>query len=617
MQIVNAIVGQVASWTKGVITSYFARVKAGGYPAEAPQCVQSEINSQPLLDQASFVLIPSGYKEDIVYSQKPTDGSGDLTFTRASDGTRVNSAGYVENVPWNLALYSEDLDSWNDSNGTSTNNQTISPDGTQNAGKFTPTASSANTRTFFSVTSGSNYTMSVYLKKAGIDEVQVDLANSDFGDANVVVNLTSGTITATGGDNISQNITSVGNEWYLVSLTALSTATNASSPLIIRNNLGYDGSSGFYIWGAQAVLGSTAKPYFPTTDRQNVPRLTYEGGCPSLLLEPQRTNLVKQSEYFTVPPWSEYVFGGASLTRTFGYESPEGNNNAYKFDVVVGTGGVLLTDNITINPANAQTLSVWMKGENGGEKVLLALRNSASAGTSGNIITLTSEWARYDVTLTTDAADRGFQFRMLSSNGVVDQTIYVYGAQLEEGSYATSYIPTYGSSVTRLADVAYKTGISSLIGQTEGTMLLDCEILTTDTQDLLSIRPGGTSSVVIGTASNLILGYVIEGATIISMNFANYAINTRYKIAIAYKNGDCALYVNGTQADTDTTAFTFSTELSTLYLGQSQYFGKSSYKNNEVVLFKTRLTNDQLEVLTGDSYPSYIAMADALNYYYD
>jgi len=564
-----------------------------------------------LLDQASLVLIPSGYKEDIVYSQKPTDGSGDLTFTRASDGTRVNSQGYVERVPWNLLLQSNTFSTtWATTNATVTSGQS-GYDGSSNAWLLTKSAASG--RIYQNISTSGIQTFSVYAKANDLNWLSLwtNIGTSYFN----LANGTKGSITS--GTAIGSAIESVGNGWYRCSFI-YDTPITYVRIYPADGDLDTSGTSGsIYIQNAQLNEGSTAKPYFPTTDRQNVPRLTYEGGCPSLLLEPQRTNLVNQSEYFTVPPWSEYVFGGASLTRTFGYESPEGNNNAYKFDVVVGTGGVLLTDNITINPANAQTLSVWMKGENGGEKVLLALRNSASAGTSGNIITLTSEWARYDVTLTTDAADRGFQFRMLSSNGVVDQTIYVYGAQLEEGSYATSYIPTYGSSVTRLADVAYKTGISSLIGQTEGTMLLDCEILTTDTQDLLSIRPGGTSSVVIGTASNLILGYVIEGATIISMNFANYAINTRYKIAIAYKNGDCALYVNGTQADTDTTAFTFSTELSTLYLGQSQYFGKSSYKNNEVVLFKTRLTNDQLEVLTGDSYPSYIAMADALTYYYD
>jgi hypothetical protein len=49
-----------------------------------------------LLNSASLVMIPSGYKEDVVYSQIPTDGNGDLSFTRASNGTRINSAGLVE-----------------------------------------------------------------------------------------------------------------------------------------------------------------------------------------------------------------------------------------------------------------------------------------------------------------------------------------------------------------------------------------------------------------------------------------------------------------------------------------------------------------------------------------
>jgi len=55
-----------------------------------------------LLSQASLVMIPSGYKEDVVYSPVPTDGSGDLSFTRASNGTRINSAGLVEVTPWNM-----------------------------------------------------------------------------------------------------------------------------------------------------------------------------------------------------------------------------------------------------------------------------------------------------------------------------------------------------------------------------------------------------------------------------------------------------------------------------------------------------------------------------------
>ena len=65
-----------------------------------------------LLNSASLVMIPSGYKEDIVYSEVPTNGNGDLSFTRASNGTRVNSAGLVEVVPWNYVEQSSNLGSW-------------------------------------------------------------------------------------------------------------------------------------------------------------------------------------------------------------------------------------------------------------------------------------------------------------------------------------------------------------------------------------------------------------------------------------------------------------------------------------------------------------------------
>ena len=58
-------------------------------------------------DDASLIMFPSGYKEDKIYSLKPTDGSGDLTFTRASTATRVNADGLIETSPVNLMLYSD------------------------------------------------------------------------------------------------------------------------------------------------------------------------------------------------------------------------------------------------------------------------------------------------------------------------------------------------------------------------------------------------------------------------------------------------------------------------------------------------------------------------------
>ena len=116
----DLIKGNVVGLTARVLSPYFARVTQGGGIYEAPQCVETALNSQPLLGQASLVLIPSGYKEDVVYSQIPTDGSGDLSFTRASNGTRINSAGLVEVVAWNLLTYSEEFSNavWNKLNST-------------------------------------------------------------------------------------------------------------------------------------------------------------------------------------------------------------------------------------------------------------------------------------------------------------------------------------------------------------------------------------------------------------------------------------------------------------------------------------------------------------------
>ena len=62
-----------------------------------------------LLDTASLIVTPNGYKEGKLYSVIPSDGSGDLSVTRATTATRVNSQGLVELVPYNLLQYSEDF----------------------------------------------------------------------------------------------------------------------------------------------------------------------------------------------------------------------------------------------------------------------------------------------------------------------------------------------------------------------------------------------------------------------------------------------------------------------------------------------------------------------------
>ena len=530
-----------------------------------------------LLNQASLVMVPSGYKEDTVYSVVPSDGSGDLSFIRASNGTRVNSAGLVEVCPWNLLQQSETFDnaSWSKLGATVTANDITAPNGTLTADKVV--FSGANNSIYQAVSlNGEVATRFVYIKGTAGETISID---------DIYVS--------------QPNITLTG-DWQLIGFTS---ATPSLRGFGIST---YGGATArtIWLWGAQANIGSTAKPYFRTTDRLNVPRLTYQnggGGCPSLLLEKQSTNIAPYSEDAT--QWLFSSIAGTITVTANQTISPDGTQNADKiqFPAVSSSGAYAVTYYEFTASATAYSGTIYLKGNSGGEVIYIMYTPDGTNYTSVPC-TLTTEWQRFNLTSTLGAGTQYFQIgvdrRDATQNAQNAQTIYVWGRQVEASSYPTSYIPTTASSATRVADACFNTSATALIGQTEGTILLDCEIITTDTQDLLSIRPGGTSSLAIGTASNLILGYVIEGATVISMSFANYAINTRYKIALAYKNGECALYVNGTQADTDTTAFTFSTALSSLYLGQSQYFGKSSYENNEVVLFKTRLTNAELASLT-------------------
>ena len=218
-----------------------------------------------LLDQASLVLIPSGYKEDIVYSQKPTDGSGDLTFTRASDGTRVNSAGLVENVPWNLLQESETFDNaiWQKSGISVTANAAENPlTGLTNADKLV--ADNANNFHYIyePITyTNDQYTLFAYIKADGYSWFVID---SGLSDKYAYYNATTGVVGGTGSQSTA-TIESVGNGWYKAILTFTGVASSVGIYLSVRNannggSFTGDGVGGILIYGAQVNIGSTAKP---------------------------------------------------------------------------------------------------------------------------------------------------------------------------------------------------------------------------------------------------------------------------------------------------------------------------------------------------------------------
>jgi hypothetical protein len=181
------------------------------------------------------------------------------------------------------------------------------------------------------------------------------------------------------------------------------------------------------------------------------------------------------------------------------------------------------------------------------------------------------------------------------------KTIYLFGTQLEAGAYPTSYIPTTSASVTRNADVISKTGISSLIGQTEGTVFIDFKIDGSRSSSVILWLTDGSSSnsVIAQYTSGGVLQIVLNSGGATQVNIVGSAsAQGLYKLAIAYKLNDVAVYLNGVSVGVDTSAI-MPLSMSRIDIGQSSNLtAQLGGYINSTVLWKERLSNDTLATLT-------------------
>ena len=567
-----------------------------------------------LLEQASLVMIPSGYKEDVVYSQIPTNGNGDLSFTRASNGTRVNSAGLVEVCPWNYKSYSEDL-----TNGvglqastittiTANTTDTTDPFGTNKAEKFDGNSGEL-ADTYNPIPENSVITSSIYAKAGSVSTFILRLSASFGTTAQATFNLSSGTITATSGDvYLNSTITPLGNGWYRCSITYnfISVPTN-------RILLNANGS--LYFFGWQLNIGATAKPYFPTTDRLNVPRLTYQnggGGCPSLLLEKQSTNLVTYSEDLTNAVW--LTAGGITVTAN-ATTSPDGTQNADLFShgsfstylyENLGTLSGTITTSIFVKKGSQSSIAFGFVsgGFGGGMSVKFNLDTQTFSGLTNyaNFTSITATYESYGngwyrLNLTGTTATSAVYYYVLGS--LLDSfavNAYLWGAQVEASSYPTSYIPTTSSSATRVVDGGYKFNISSLIGQSEGTIFLNYTLLNNSTDDI-TIGITGNNGKIIWFRKNGIQFYG-NGTTLLFDASSTGTMGVTYKMAFVYGQSDFRLYINGSLIGSVTSGtFTGTFDDFTFFpVGGVPY--TNANKINEMVFFPTKLTNAELASIT-------------------
>jgi hypothetical protein len=566
-------------------------------------------------DDASLVMIPSGTKTSKVYSVKPIDGTGDLTFSRSNDtATRVASNGLIERVRTNLALQSQTFDnaSWVKAFATITANATTAPDGTLTADKlianigYDPVSATGNLRQT-NIVATNTHTVSLYAKAAEFTSIR--FRENFIVGSFLTIDLTNGSITGAGSQYINPTATAVGDGWYRISFVTPATADLDKYSIRVANT--GDGTSGVFIWGFQYEVSDFGPTdYIATTSAAvsvgpvaNVPRLDYLGSsCPRLLLEPQTTALNQYSESFDNAYWTK---NGTTATANE-VTSPDGYQNA---DLIAATSaignrvertGFSLTGAHTFSiflKKGTSTRNLWYDGVKGVQIDWAVNGTPTVTGFSGGV----PESFGYD-----DYGNGWYRvwFKNTYSGTISIQLfpdrigttgdVYAWGANLTATSYVQSYVPTLGASVTRGADNASKTGISSLIGQTQGTLFVELANLTNYFGYIgVDDTSNNNRVIVFGIGDSRAFVQVRVGGTIL-FTTSTPVTSGSVKLALAYSSAGSVFYANGVQIGTNATSVTYSA-LSQFTLNQASQIGSIV---NQALLFKTRLTNAQLAELT-------------------
>jgi hypothetical protein len=348
------------------------------------------------------------------------------------------------------------------------------------------------------------------------------------------------------------------------------------------------------------------------------PRIDFLGNTKgALLLEPSRTNLIPYSEDFSVANWTK---SNATITSN-SIISPDGTSNADKLVENTSNASHQVYDTVITNSGGysnsifvkaAERSKIRINSGSNSDRVDFDLSNGtviSQLGATGNIVSVSNGWYKCDISWNTATVSaQYFLISLLDDSGTQqyqgDGTsgVYIWGAQLEVGSYATSYIPTSGSAVTRVADACYNDNLTNVIGQTEGTFYLETVPLNTATnwtERVIQFESSGAGFMTIQRYSNQnITFYGTNGSNSWSIQGNGLFVGGQtIKIAGAYKNNDIALYVNGVQIGTNTTANAPQTEklrFANNSIGGLGYVGS----HKDVKLYNTRLSNAELQALT-------------------
>jgi hypothetical protein len=308
-----------------------------------------------------------------------------------------------------------------------------------------------------------------------------------------------------------------------------------------------------------------------------VPRLDYPigGGCPSLLVEPAATNLLLRSEEFNDASWSK-IF--SSITANAGI-APNGTLTADSL-IPNTTLEQHRVDQTPSSTAASQVFTIYAKSNGysfigmrfGLAGALFNLSNGlvslVGAGLSATTQNAGNGWYRCTLIKAAGVANEAVRINVslgaaIAENFAGDGTsgVLLWGAQLEVGSVATSYIPTVAATATRNADVISKTGVSGFIGQAQGTLYAEFvagNFNSTNQRRVVCISDGTLNNrIIIGGILNQNNRFqavvVVAGVTDVQIiQTVDMPQNSIIKAAIAYSTNDVVFYINGVQIGLDT-----------------------------------------------------------------